>query len=326
MFHITPKTLNILKKNNNDEMFCVPMPLSHIGLKKIQCRLISKKFRRGMVSFIIYSLNIISSKKITLHLPYLQLDKQNIVNINEPSKVLIFYCHGGGFISQTTTTHEAYLKEIASKLDVPIISIDYSLVPFPRALEEIFYTYCWTLQNANFLGSTAEKIIIMGDSAGANLATCCVTKCIENGIRVPDNLVNFYGFFYVEFSMSPSRLLSVIDPFLPPIIISNILNSYLTGETSVSSSNDESRKMRAKNYLISPLLTPENILENFPQTFLYTSNFDASLDDNVEFAKKLKNSKVKVQLQVLNKIPHAFLNYIHVSLKMLKEFKSLMKF
>lgn len=63
----------------------------------------------------------------------------------------------------------SYLREWADKLDVPILSVDYRLAPkaaFPRALEEVFYAYCWALQNAELLGSTGENIVFVGDSAG----------------------------------------------------------------------------------------------------------------------------------------------------------------
>lgn len=43
---------------------------------------------------------------------------------------------------------------------------DYSLAPrapFPRALEEVFYAYCWALKNCELLGSTAERVILVGE-------------------------------------------------------------------------------------------------------------------------------------------------------------------
>jgi hormone-sensitive lipase len=38
---------------------------------------------------------------------------------------------------------------------VPILSVDYSLAPeapFPRALEDCFYAYCWAIKNHQLLG------------------------------------------------------------------------------------------------------------------------------------------------------------------------------
>lgn len=77
------------------------------------------------------------------------------------------HCHGGGFVSQSSKSHEVYLRNWAVSLDVPILSIDYSLAPeapFPRALEEILYTYAWVLNHSStLLGSTAQKIIFIGN-------------------------------------------------------------------------------------------------------------------------------------------------------------------
>lgn len=51
---------------------------------------------------------------------------------------------------------QPYLKSWSQDLDVPILSVDYSLAPeapFPRALEECFYAYCWALRNHHLLGN-----------------------------------------------------------------------------------------------------------------------------------------------------------------------------
>lgn len=82
-----------------------------------------------------------------------------------PATALLFHCHGGGFVAQSSKSHEMYLREWAVQLNIPILSIDYSLAPeapFPRALEEVFYAYCWALQNCSLLGTTAEKVIFAG--------------------------------------------------------------------------------------------------------------------------------------------------------------------
>lgn len=42
---------------------------------------------------------------------------------------LLFHCHGGGFVAQSSKSHEIYLREWAVALDIPIISVDYSLAP-----------------------------------------------------------------------------------------------------------------------------------------------------------------------------------------------------
>ena len=64
---------------------------------------------------------------------------------------------------------QMYLRSWAKELDVPILSIDYSLspeAPFPRALEECFFVYAWCLNNFDQLGTTGKFLCLAGDSAG----------------------------------------------------------------------------------------------------------------------------------------------------------------
>lgn len=114
-------------------------------------------------------------------------------------------------------------------MDIPILSIDYSLAPeapFPRAFEDIFYTYCWILKNVELVGSTGENIVFAGDSAGGNLNTACVLKAIEMGIKLPRGLFNAYTPFLVNFASTPARFLSLVDPLLPYGFIMRVFKSY----------------------------------------------------------------------------------------------------
>lgn len=64
-------------------------------------------------------------------------------------------------MAQTSKSHEPYLKNWAQELGVPIISIDYSLAPeapFPRALEECFFAYCWAVKHCDLLGETQVPV------------------------------------------------------------------------------------------------------------------------------------------------------------------------
>ena len=158
-----------------------------------------------------------------------QLSGFQASKIIKKSSCLILHVHGGGFIAHSSKSHEIYLKPWCKELRVPIVSIDYSLAPehvFPRASEECFYVYAWCLQNKDILGWTGEKIICVGDSAGGVLVTNIVQRAINNGIRIPDALVPIYAPFMLTFSMSPSRLMSVMDPLLNLGILWRCLAAY----------------------------------------------------------------------------------------------------
>ena len=50
---------------------------------------------------------------------------------------------------------QVYLRHWAYDLNVPILSVDYSLAPeyqFPYQLEEAFFAYCWAIKNCHLLG------------------------------------------------------------------------------------------------------------------------------------------------------------------------------
>ena len=62
-----------------------------------------------------------------------------------------------------------YLRYWAKELQIPILSIDYSLAPtapYPQAVKEVYYAYLWALNNFDKLGTSGEKIVFSGDSAG----------------------------------------------------------------------------------------------------------------------------------------------------------------
>lgn len=184
------------------------------GVGPIQARLISSHRREGMVGD--------SKKKGEQILP--------------KSKALLFHVHGGGFVAQSSKSHLVYLQEWADFLNVPIISIDYSLAPespYPRALNEIFYAYCWAIKNCELLGSTCERIVMAGDSAGANLILAAVLKCIDIKIRKPDGIFIAYCPVLVGFDPSPSRLLCLMDPLLPFGFMMRCLKAYSNAGNNV---------------------------------------------------------------------------------------------
>lgn len=88
---------------------------------------------------------------------------ENDNNLNNPSKSLIIHCHSGGYVALSSRSHLVYLKTWAKELGVPILSIDYSLAPeapYPRALAEVVYVYCWVLRNLKSFGTTGKRDLL----------------------------------------------------------------------------------------------------------------------------------------------------------------------
>ncbi|KAJ7303994.1 hypothetical protein JRQ81_011511 [Phrynocephalus forsythii] len=196
-------------------------PVAHTGPGAVHMRLISHELREGQDSEELCNL-LRPEGPLALELRWRTKPLPR-------SPYLVIHFHGGGFVAQTSKSHEPYLKAWAQELGAPILSIDYSLAPeapFPRALEECFYAYCWALKNCHLLGSTAQKVCLAGDSAGGNLCITVSMRAAAFGIKMPDGIMAAYPATLMEASASPSRLLTLLDPLLPLSVLYKCLSAY----------------------------------------------------------------------------------------------------
>eukprot|EP00079_Xenopus_tropicalis_P027781 XP_012822153.1 PREDICTED: hormone-sensitive lipase isoform X2 [Xenopus tropicalis] len=196
-------------------------PVAHTGPGPVHMRLISYQLREGQES---EQLSALMKPEGPL-----SIDLRLRSRPAPLSPDLIIHFHGGGFVAQTSKSHEPYLRTWAQELEAPILSVDYSLAPeapFPRALEECFYAYCWALKNCRLLGSTAERVCLAGDSAGGNLCITVSLRAASVGIRMPDGIMAAYPATLLQATASPSRLLTLMDPLLPLSVLSKCLSAY----------------------------------------------------------------------------------------------------
>ena len=113
--------------------------------------------------------------------------------VNFTRDALIIHIHGGGWVAMSSSSHESYLRKWTNETDCPIISIDYRLAPefpYPCALDDVWQAYNWIIKNASEeFNINLNKIILVGDSAGGNLALGLVLLLIVHNKRLPDKLI-----------------------------------------------------------------------------------------------------------------------------------------
>ncbi|XP_029695185.1 LOW QUALITY PROTEIN: hormone-sensitive lipase [Takifugu rubripes] len=219
---VPPVAFDLPLTGNHRGSVTIAPPSAHIGTAPVLMRLISYDLREGQDSETLLSLCRAEGGAISLSLG---LKTKRLPS----SPCLLIHFHGGGFVAQTSRSHEPYLKSWSQDLDVPILSVDYSLAPeapFPRALEECFYAYCWALRNHHLLGWTGEKVCLAGDSAGGNLCVTTSMRAAAYGVRMPDGIVAAYPATLLTAYASPSRLLTLMDPLLPLSVLSRCLSAY----------------------------------------------------------------------------------------------------
>ncbi|XP_072283331.1 hormone-sensitive lipase isoform X2 [Pyxicephalus adspersus] len=218
---VPPEPLEMPLSSDPKLTVAINPPVAHTGPGPVHMRLISYQLREGQES---EELNAFTKPEGPL-----SLDLRLRSRPAPLSPDLIIHFHGGGFVAQTSKSHEPYLKTWAQELEAPILSVDYSLAPeapFPRALEECFYAYCWALRHCRLLGSTGERICLAGDSAGGNLCITVALRAASVGIRLPDGIMVAYPATLLQATASPSRLLTLMDPLLPLSVLSKCLSAY----------------------------------------------------------------------------------------------------
>lgn len=104
-----------------------------------------------------------------------------------PGGLILFY-HGGGFVIGDLDSHAPLCAEIARATDLPVLSIDYRLAPehpFPAAPDDSIAAARWVAANGADIGREATRLILMGDSAGANLAVVTAVALRDSPAAVP---------------------------------------------------------------------------------------------------------------------------------------------
>jgi acetyl esterase/lipase len=86
---------------------------------------------------------------------------------------LVVWVHGGGWIGGTRTQTYAHVQRQVELGRVAVASVDYRLAPehrFPVPLQDVKRAVRYLKANAARLGLRADKVLVAGHSAGANLA------------------------------------------------------------------------------------------------------------------------------------------------------------
>jgi acetyl esterase len=86
---------------------------------------------------------------------------------------IVFYVHGGGFRVLSKDTH--WIMALGfSRRGFLVFNVSYRLAPkhrFPCAVEDVCRAFTWVVENAARFGGDPSRIVLAGESAGANLVT-----------------------------------------------------------------------------------------------------------------------------------------------------------
>lgn len=116
--------------------------------------------------------------------------------------------------------HQIYTRQWAKLTGAPIFSVDYRKAPefpFPAGLDDCWQVYHWLLTSSHkyFKILKNKRIILCGDSAGANLCLSLTSLLISQSSPPPHYLATFYPALTSKFDrFTPSHLHTLKDPMI----------------------------------------------------------------------------------------------------------------
>lgn len=214
---------------------------------------------------------------------------------NDPNLPVMIYLHGGGWVWGSIDTHDRLMRSYAAASGCAVLGPDYALSPeavFPTALEECAAVMRHVATDGAELGLDPTRIVLGGDSAGANLAAGVALLNAEQAAPVPlRGLLLNYGVFdhvldtpsYREFAegygLTHAKMRFYWDAYCPDAVAR-----------------------------LSPFASPiRGDLSTLPSTLLHIAELDVLASENLAFAEKLRMAGVSLEMQTFPGTVHGFL-------------------
>lgn len=128
---------------------------------------------------------IASTQEVSLALDGRTLQARLYVPLDDESKALVLYFHGGGFVVGDLDTHDALCRRLASETRMRFLAVNYRLAPehpFPAGVDDAADTIRYVRAHWGEFDDPGAELIVMGDSAGATLVT--VASALTRGENV----------------------------------------------------------------------------------------------------------------------------------------------
>ena len=260
-------------------------------------------------------------------IPYSKEDVQRIKITGDSIPVLVFnpshstnlpviiHYHGGGFISPLVQGLEHALWQDARTYGAIVFAVDYRVAPenkFPAAVNDSYNAFKWIAAHAAEFGGDTSRIVLMGNSAGANLVAVLTHKAKMEGLSKKIKLQVLNG---LPADMRPQHMETSQS-------YQQNATGYFQTKAACYFAVENYAPSQYDNPEVSPVLNKD--LSGLPSAVIVNAEFDPLRDDGMLYADKLR----KAGVQVWDK---CFAGQLHLLLglpsdaKEIKEFETMVK-
>lgn len=203
------------------------------------------------------------------------------------NNTLIYYIHGGGFVAGFSYFYFPMMGEISRKSGASLIAPDYPLYPDIDATgthEWIRAHYDETIKQIK-----PYKIVLMGDSAGANAA-----------MVLAQNLAK---------SKTPADKLILLSPWIDlrmtnPDMVQHDEEQLLDGDKILLAAQRHAGELSLDDPLISPIFGE---LTSLPSTWVFTANKDLLHADIMSSVDKMHAARFTPTLDLVEGLAHVYM-------------------
>ena len=214
----------------------------------------------------------------------------------EEARGAILHIHGGGWIAGSADMMAGFCAELAERHSVLVLSVDYRLVPDApgdAALDDCFAALSWLSREAAGFGVDPDRIAILGDSAGGNLAAGAALLARDAGLPLAAQLLIYPALD--DRTGGPESLF--YNPYAGEFVLSS---KYLRQLWKARLSQVAPERLA----YLAPARAPD--LAGLAPAFIVTGSLDILVDETIDYAARLGRAGVPIDLRVYSGVYHAF--------------------
>ncbi|WP_051683954.1 alpha/beta hydrolase [Blastococcus sp. URHD0036] len=209
---------------------------------------------------------------------------------------LVVNFHGGGWVLGSLDMADWLCSNVARSVGAVVVSVDYRLAPahrWPAAAEDSYRALVDIAARAAEFGADGERLAVMGDSAGGNLAAVVALMARDrSGPRISLQVL-LYPATDMTFA-SPSITENADAPILSEAEMVAFRAHYLGDQN-------------ARDPYASPLLARDH--SGLPPALVQVAEHDPIRDDGLRYAAALEAAGVPVRTTTYVGMPHGYLSF-----------------
>ena len=216
-----------------------------------------------------------------------------LVPIEPPAGVIVYY-HGGGWVVGSIDESDTLGRKLAERTSCAVVLVDYRLAPehrYPVAVDDSYAALEWTAAHMDEIAGGEVPLFVAGDSAGGNLSAVMAIRARDrNGPKIAMQILIYpvtdANFDRPSYTDPENQLLLTRDSMIW------FFDHYIP---------DVTRRIEPD---ASPLYAED--LSGLPPAVVLTAEHDPLRDEGEEYAQKLEDAGVQVDLQRHKGQMHAF--------------------